>query len=137
MNFFTPKLMKIRWSFLSFGSFARHFQIKLNTHGSNINSIFVIMSELEFFLLMRVLTQNFNTCGPCKISWKKSNTSNLDYSGHIEGDMMQNHEQEKKKWKKRKKTKILWTKQTSFLAPCPSALAVWAAWLHVGATQKI
>jgi hypothetical protein len=48
VNFFTPKLMKIRWSSLSFGSFAP-------------NSIFVIMSELEFFLLTRVLTQNFNT----------------------------------------------------------------------------
>jgi hypothetical protein len=33
------------------GSFAHHFQIKLSTHGSNLNSIFVIMSELEFFLL--------------------------------------------------------------------------------------
>jgi hypothetical protein len=42
-------------------SFAFHFQIKLSTHGSNLNSIFVIMSELEFFLLTRVLTQNFNT----------------------------------------------------------------------------
>jgi hypothetical protein len=43
------------------GSFAHHFQIKLSIRGSNRNSIFVIMSELEFFLLTRVLTQNFNT----------------------------------------------------------------------------
>jgi hypothetical protein len=61
MNFFTSKLMKIRWSSLFFGSFAPHFQIKLSTHGSNLNSIFVIMSELELFFLTRVLTQNFNT----------------------------------------------------------------------------
>jgi hypothetical protein len=47
--------------FFFFGSFAIHFQIKLSTHSSNLNSIFVIMSELEFFLLTRVLTQNFNT----------------------------------------------------------------------------
>jgi hypothetical protein len=60
VNFFTPKLMKIDVNFFS-GSFAPHFQIKLNTHGSNLNSIFVIMNELKFFLLMRVLTQNFNT----------------------------------------------------------------------------
>jgi hypothetical protein len=60
MNFFIPKLMKIRWSFLSFGSFAPHFQIKLSTQGSNLNSIFVITSELEFFFLMGILTQNFN-----------------------------------------------------------------------------
>jgi hypothetical protein len=52
--------MKIRWSSLFFGSFVPHFQIKLNTHGSNLNSIFVIMSEVEFFFLMKVLTQNFN-----------------------------------------------------------------------------
>jgi hypothetical protein len=60
MNFFTPKLMKIRWSSLFFGSFAPHFQIKLTIHGSNLNFIFVIMSELELFLLTGVLTQNFN-----------------------------------------------------------------------------
>jgi hypothetical protein len=46
--------------FSFFGSFAPHFQFKLRTHGSNLNSIFVIMSELKFFLLKRVLTQNFN-----------------------------------------------------------------------------
>jgi hypothetical protein len=53
--------MKIRWSFLSFGSFAYYFQIKLSTHGSNLNSMFVIMSELEFILLTKVLIKNFNT----------------------------------------------------------------------------
>jgi hypothetical protein len=58
--------------------------------------------------------------GPYKISWKKSKASHLDSSGYIEGDIMQNHEQKRsaKKWK----TKILWAKQTSFLAPCHSAL---------------
>jgi hypothetical protein len=61
MNFFIPILMKIRWSSLFFGSFAPHFQINLSTHGSNLNSIFVIMSELELFLLTGVLTPNFNT----------------------------------------------------------------------------
>jgi hypothetical protein len=60
VNFFTPKIMKIRWSFIFFGSFAPHFQIKLNIHGSNLNYIFVIMSELELFFLMGILTQNFN-----------------------------------------------------------------------------
>jgi hypothetical protein len=53
--------MKIRWSFLFWGSFAPHFQIKLSTYGSNLNSILVIMSELELFFLTRILTQNFNT----------------------------------------------------------------------------
>jgi hypothetical protein len=53
--------MKIRWSSLFFGSFAPHFQIKLSIHGSNFNSRFVSMNELELFLLMGVLTPNFNT----------------------------------------------------------------------------
>jgi hypothetical protein len=53
--------MKIRCSSLFFGSFAPHFQIKFSIHGSNLNSIFVIVSELEFFLLTGVLTPNFNT----------------------------------------------------------------------------
>jgi hypothetical protein len=52
--------MKIRRTSLFFGSFANHFQIKLSIHGSNLNSVFVIMNELKFFLLTGVLTQNFN-----------------------------------------------------------------------------
>jgi hypothetical protein len=55
-------LMNFRWSFLLFGSFASHFQIKFSTHGSNLNSIFVIMAELKFFLLTGVLTQNMVAC---------------------------------------------------------------------------
>jgi hypothetical protein len=67
VNFFTPKLMEIRWSSFFFGSFAPHFQIKLTIHGSNFNSIFVSMSELELFLLKGVLTPNFNTMDLVKI----------------------------------------------------------------------
>jgi hypothetical protein len=59
--------MKIRWSFLFFGSFAPHFQIKWSIHASNLNSRFVSMSELELFLLMGVLTPNFNTMYLVKI----------------------------------------------------------------------
>jgi hypothetical protein len=53
--------MKVRWFSLFLGSFATHFKIKLSIHGSNLNSMFVIMSELKFFLLTGVLIQNFNT----------------------------------------------------------------------------
>jgi hypothetical protein len=67
VNFFTPKLMNIRWSSLFLGSFAPHFQIELSIHGSNFNSRFVSMSELELFLLMGVLTPNFNTMDLVKI----------------------------------------------------------------------
>jgi hypothetical protein len=61
MNFFTSKFMINKWFFFFFGSFAPHFEIKLSIHGSNLNSMFVIMCELNFFLLTGVLTQNFNT----------------------------------------------------------------------------
>jgi hypothetical protein len=67
VNFITPKLMKIRWSSLFFGSFAPHFQIKLSIHASNLKSTFVSMSELQLFLLMGVLTPNFNTMDLVKI----------------------------------------------------------------------
>jgi hypothetical protein len=54
------------------------------------------MSELELFLLMGVLIPNFNTMDLVKILEKKSKTSHSDRSSHIEGDIMQNHEQKKK-----------------------------------------
>jgi hypothetical protein len=53
------------------------------------------MSELELFLLTKVLIQNFNTVDLVKILEKKSKTSHLENNGHIEGDVMQNHEQKK------------------------------------------
>jgi hypothetical protein len=43
-EFFTPKSMKITWSYFLFGSFSVHFYMKLSTHGSNLNSMFVILS---------------------------------------------------------------------------------------------
>jgi hypothetical protein len=53
-----------------------------------INSTFVIMSELKFFLLTRDLAQNFNTMKFIKFLKKKSKTSHLDRSSHIEGNIM-------------------------------------------------
>jgi hypothetical protein len=97
--------MKIRWSSLFFGSFAHNFQIKLSIHASNFNSRFVSMSELELFLLTGGLDSKLQHYGPCKNSWKKSKTSYSDRSGHIEGDVMQSHEQ-KKKVKKSKKPRF-------------------------------
>jgi hypothetical protein len=95
VNFLTPKLLKIRWSSLFWGSFAPHFQIKLSIHGSNLNSTLIIMFELEFILLTGILNQNYNIVGLVKFPEKKSKTSHFDHSGHIEGDIMQNHEQKR------------------------------------------
>jgi hypothetical protein len=58
------------------------------------------MNELELFLLMEVLTTNFNIVDLVKILEKNKKTSHSDRSGHIEGDAMQNHEQKKKSGKK-------------------------------------
>jgi hypothetical protein len=33
------------------GVFAPHLQIKLSTHGSNLNSTYVIMNELNYFFV--------------------------------------------------------------------------------------
>jgi hypothetical protein len=68
-------------------------------------------------LVDRGLTQNFNTKDLVKFLEKKSKTSHLKCN-HIEGDIMQNHVLKRKV----KKTKILWAKQTYFLAPCPLVL---------------
>jgi hypothetical protein len=85
MNFFTPKLMKLDGLLFSLGLLHITFYIKLSKHGSNLNSIFVIMNELKL--------QHY---GPCKLFEKnqKNYTFRIsDCSGHIEGDMMKNHEQ--------------------------------------------
>jgi hypothetical protein len=60
------------------------------------------MIELELFLLMGVLTPNFNTMDLVKILEQNKKTLHSDRSGHIEGDIMQNHEQKKKSEKSEK-----------------------------------
>jgi hypothetical protein len=68
---------------------------------------------------------------------KKIKTSYLDRNGHIEGDVMQNHEQ-KNKIEKKVKNQDFMGKTNYFLRTLPfSPWAVSATWLHVGAPQKI
>jgi hypothetical protein len=117
-----------------FGSFAHHFQIKLSTHGINLNSIFIIMSELKFFLLTVVLTQNFNTMDLVNYFWKK----NKNFTFRSWRSLWRWHHAKpiakfffEKKWK----SKILWAKQTFFLAPF-NLWAVSATWLHVGGSLE-
>jgi hypothetical protein len=87
------------------------------------------MSELELFLLIGVLTPNFNTIDLVKILEKKSKTSHLDRSGYIEGDFMQNYEENKKV-----KNQDFMGKSNYFLRTLPfSPWVVLATWLHVGA----
>jgi hypothetical protein len=120
VNFFTPKLIKIRWSSLFSGSFAPHFQIKLSIRTTNFNSRFVSMNELELFLLTGVLTPNFNTMDLIKILEKnqKLHIQILVVTLKVTSCRTMSKKKSEKKWK----TKILWANQTIFWEPCPSAL---------------
>jgi hypothetical protein len=132
MNFFTPKLMNIRWSSLFWGSFVPHFQIKLNIHASNFNSRFVSMSELELFLFKGVLTPNFNSKDLVQILEKHQKL-------HIQivvvtlkvtsGKSMK----EKKRWKKVKNQDFMGKSNYSLKTLPFSLSAVPAICLHVGA----
>jgi hypothetical protein len=129
VNFFTPKLMKIRWSSLFFESFAHHFQIELSIHGSNCNSRFVSMSELELFLLTGVLTPNFNTMDLVKILEKNQKL-------HIQIVVVTLKVTSCKTMSKKEKVKNqdFMGKTNYFLRTLPfSPWAVSATWLHVGA----
>jgi hypothetical protein len=69
--------------------------------------------------------------GSYKNSLKKSKTSHSDCSSHIEGDVMQNHEQKKMK---KVKNQDFMGKTNYVLRTLPfSPWAVLATWLHVGA----
>jgi hypothetical protein len=78
------------------------------------------MSELELFLLMRILTPNFNTVDLVKILEKN----------HLQCRTMS----KKQKWKKVKNQDFM-GKTNYFLKTLPfSPWAVLATWLHVGAS---
>jgi hypothetical protein len=140
VKFFTLKLMKIRWSSLFFGSFAPHFQIKLNIHGSNLNSTFIIMSELKFFLLTRVWTQNFKTVDLVKIFEKNQKLHILIVAVTLKVTSCRTMRKNRKKRKKVKKVKIQDSmgKTNFFISTLPfNPWAVSATWVHAGAPQKI
>jgi hypothetical protein len=90
------------------------------------------MSELELFLLTGVLTPNFNTMDLVKILEKKSKTLHSDRSGHIEGNIMQNHEQ-KKKVKKGEKPRFYGQNKLFFENP---ALQPLGSFSHMAACRS-
>jgi hypothetical protein len=124
--------MKIRWSSLFFGSFVPHFQTKLSIHASNFISRFVSMNELELFLLIGVLTPNFNTMDLVKILEKKLKISHSDHSSHIEGVVTKNHEQ-KKKVKKSEKPRFYGQNKLFFENP---ALQPLGSFSHMAACRS-
>jgi hypothetical protein len=65
--------------FFFWGSSTTYFQIKLSLDGLNLNSVFVIMNELKFFLLTRILTQNSNTVDVAKFLEKKKSEKTRFY----------------------------------------------------------
>jgi hypothetical protein len=89
------------------------------------------MSELELFLLTGVLTPNYNTMNLVKIL-EKSKTLHSDCSGHIEGNIMQNHEQ-KKKVKKSEKPRFYGQNKLFFENP---ALQPLGSFSHMAACRS-
>jgi hypothetical protein len=132
VNFFTPKLMKIRWSSLFFGSFAHHFQIKLSIHASKFNSRFVSMSEVELILLTRVLTLNFNTMDLVKILEK-----NQKLHIHILAITLKVTSCRTMSKKKSEKPRFYGQNKLFFENHAHQPLGNSATWLHVGAPLKI
>jgi hypothetical protein len=120
VNFLIQNWWKLDGLLSFFGSFAPHLQIKLSMHASNFNSRFVSMSELELFLLMGILTPNFNTMDLGKFLEKNQNlqiqivASTLKV---ISGRTMS----KKKKWKKVINQDFM-GKTNYFWEPCPSAV---------------
>jgi hypothetical protein len=132
VNFFTPKLMKIRWSSRFFGSFAPHSQIKLSIHASNFNSTFVSMSELELFLLTGVLTPNFNTMDLVNF-FEKNKKLDIQIIA-VSLKVTSCRTISKKNSEKKVKNQDFMDKTNYFLRTLPfSPWAVSLTWLHVGA----
>jgi hypothetical protein len=83
----------------------------------------------EILFVDKGLDSKLQHYGLCIISWKKSKNSHSNHSSHIEGDIMQNHEQ-KEKWKKLKIQDSM-DKRNFFLSTLTfSPWAVSATWLH-------
>jgi hypothetical protein len=124
--------MKIRWSSLSS---APHFQIELSIHGSNCNSRFVSMSELELFLLTGALTQNFNTVDLVSFleKSKKLNTKIVAVTLKVTS-----YKTMSKKKSEKVKNQDSMRKLNFFLSTLPfSPWVVSTTWLYVRAPQKI
>jgi hypothetical protein len=106
--------------------------MKLSIHASNFNSKFVSMSELELFLLMGVLTPNFNTMDLVKILEKNQKLQIQILAVTLK--VMSWRTMRKKKSEKKVKTQDFMGKTNYFLSTLPfSPWAVSATWLHVGA----
>jgi hypothetical protein len=127
--------MKIRWSSIFFGSFAPHFQINLSKHGSNLNSTFIIMSELKLFLLIWVLTQNFNTVDLVKFLEKNQKLHILIIAVTMKVTSCRTMSKRKVKKGENKDSMGKTKKNLGTLPFNPWAIS--ATWLHVGAPQKI
>jgi hypothetical protein len=90
------------------------------------------MSELELLLLTGVLTPNFNTMDLVKIL-EKNQKLHIQIAA-VTLKVTSCKTMSKKKSEKKRKTKILWAKQTFFFRTLPfSPRVVSATWLHVGA----
>jgi hypothetical protein len=107
----------------------------LSIHASNFNSRFVSMSELELFLLMGVLTPNFNTMDLVKILGKNQKLHIQIVAVTLKVPSWKTMSK-KKKWKKVKNQDFM-GKTNYFLRTLPfSPWAVSATWLHVHSSKR-
>jgi hypothetical protein len=90
------------------------------------------MTEVELFFLTGVLTPNFNTMDLINFLEKNKKTSHSDRSSHIEGDVMQNHEQ-KKEVKKSEKPRFYGQNKLFFENP---ALQPLGSFSHMAACRS-
>jgi hypothetical protein len=116
MNFFTPKLMKIRWSFFFFLVFCNSLpnQVEQTWLKSQLHICNYEWAKILF--VDGVLTQNFNIVDLVKFLEKNQKLQIQIITVTLKVTSCRT--MRKKKWK----TKILWAKQKKFLAPCPSTL---------------
>jgi hypothetical protein len=93
------------------------------------------MSELKFFFINGGLNSILLIVDLVKFL-EKNQKLHFDCSSHIEGDIVQNHEQNKKVEKSKNQDSM--GKTNFFLSTLPfNPWAISATWMHVGAPQKI
>ena len=135
VNFFIPKLMKIRWSSFFLKVFCTSLPNQVEHTWLKSQFHICIYERAQTHFIDKDLDSEIQYYGPCKKCWKKSKTSHLDFSGHIEGDIM--YDYEKKKWKKVKSQDSM-DKTNFFLNTLPfNPFSILSTWPHVGAPQKI
>jgi hypothetical protein len=115
MNFFTPKLMKIRWSSLFFGSFAHHLSLEHTWLKFQLQICKYEWAKIIF--VDRGLDSKLQHYVPCKHSWKNQKLHIQIIAVTLKVTSCKTMSR-KKKWKKVKKQDFM-GKTNYFLGTLP------------------